>query len=182
MNTLDNLPSIQLEASAGPIPGVSDLVYGTSPISTLLDAGSYNFHTDAADQNGDLNTVEVVNNLQFEQGLSYLYLITGRMDNNPIILSENVGTDRNLEDSVDTNGTPVPVSAAQVRFINALQDQHTVDFLLNNTPLLPGLPPQQGSDLIAIDDLTPTIQVNVDGGSTPIAELEATLDATLVTP
>lgn len=178
LNTLPNLPSVHIETSGGEMPGVSDLIYGDPPPSILLDTGTYSFYSTAVDQNGVNNTVENAPNLQFEPGINYLYMITGRLDNNPIILSENVGIDSKLADVPDTNGTPQAAEqAAQVRFVNALQDQSTIDFLVNNEVSLTGLAAQQGSDLTTVTDLTPTIQVSLSGSSDILAQADATLEA-----
>lgn len=176
LNTLDHLQSVHLETTGGPIPGIPELVYG-SPTVISLNASNFSFYSTAVDANGVNNTVEVVTNLQFEQGVSYLYLITGRLDNNPIMLSESVGVDSTLANSVESQGTPQPrVQAAMVRFVNDLQDQTIVDFLVNNETAFPGLAFEQATELISISDLTPNIRVTVSGNADLLGENDVSLD------
>lgn len=110
MNTLPTFGSIVLESGSSGIPGINTLFYGDPPRTTSLSASQYSFTFIGGDQ-----TVEAVENIILEPGRSYLYLITGRLDNNPLVLSDNVGQQDggSLSEGDDQ-------AAAQVRFINAL--------------------------------------------------------------
>ncbi|MBZ0283539.1 MAG: DUF4397 domain-containing protein [Anaerolineae bacterium] len=171
VNTLSQFASIHLEMGSGPLPGVPDMRYGDAPVILNLQGHSLNFYITGVDPNGVNNTVEVVENILFEPGRSYLYLVTGRLDNNPIILSESVGTDENLQ--ADDNGTPQAVEVgSQIRFINALADGNPVDFVVGETPVATAIGYGQASALITVDQRTLTIGVRNSGGSSNLASID----------
>ncbi len=152
VNTVEAAPTIGVETSGGALPGLPDLAYGDGPTSIQLGTSAYDFQLLRTGTGGDPNrTVEIVQNVQFEPGFYYLYLITGRMDNNPVILSENVGIDERLTiTSADDIATQAALGNVQVHFINALQDRSVVDFRSNETVTAANINYGAGSDLIEI--------------------------------
>lgn len=152
VNTVETAPTIGVETSGGALPGLPDLVYGDGPTSIQLGTSAYDFQLLRTGTGGDPNrTVEIVQNVQFEPGFYYLYLITGRMDNNPVILSENVGIDERLTiTSADDIATQAAAESVQVHFINGLQDQSAVDFRSGEAVAAANINYGTGSDLVEI--------------------------------
>lgn len=175
LNTVSTFPSIHLEMGSGPIPGVSDMRYGGDPIILNLQGTSLNFYITGVDPNGVNNTVEVVENIQFEPGRSYLYLVTGRLDNNPIILSESVGIDENLLPGGE--GTLEDDNDAQIRFVNAFADGQPVDFVVGDTTVASSIGYGQGSDLITIEHRNLTIGVRASGSSSNLASIDNLIES-----
>lgn len=170
LNTLNQFPVIHLEMGSGPVPGLSDMRYGAVPVTLNLQGNIVNFYITGVDPSGVNNTVEVVENIQFEPGRSYLYLVTGRLDNNPIILSESVGTDENLQEGGgETQNAEV---GAQIRFVNALADSRPVDFVVGETTVATGIDYGQGSELITVEDPTAIIGVRTSGGDSNLASID----------
>jgi len=121
-NTLQDIPGVQVETSGGPLRGLNQVVFGNAPATTLVNAASLSLTLIGVSTSGQATTVEFPQNLQFEAGYNYLYLITGRQDT-PLILSENVGIDSSLPtNQVAAVGTP-QASLATFRFINAVANR-----------------------------------------------------------
>jgi|GEM_PF-1000653 len=164
LNTLESVATLRVETSGGPLSDVQDTGFGQTPGQTLLDASSYNFYLTRAGATEANQTVETVQNVQLEQGTYYLYLVTGRQDNQPVILSYDVGFDESL-----TNVSPEDVVEAgaenmiQLRFINAIVDQTPVDFQVNSQTITSGIRYGQGSELMPTEQRTATIGAVVAG-------------------
>lgn len=168
LNTLPGTPSLQIERLGGMLPRTPVLSYGAAPDTLTFAAGSYSFAMSGADRSGTTTTVEAVENIHLEQGQRYLYLISGRLDNNPLILSDNVGVD-------DSALTDVTGNSAIVRFINAAGEQFPLDITLNEMTLINGLRYGEGSGLLPVDAGGATFAALREGSV--LTELDAALEA-----
>lgn len=177
VNPLEQYPRVHLETTAGVLPELSEMVYGDMPKAALLSASTYTFYLTAADAAGVNQTVEIAENLQFEQGRNYLYIITQRLDGNPIIVSESVGVNEQLADFSDTGGVAETIgSPAQIRYINALNDQTPLDMLVDNEIVVSQLGYGQGSELIPVSRKNPRISIQVSGDTTALNSLSTTVE------
>lgn len=175
LNTLPAIPGIQVETSGGPLRGLDQVVYGQAPSTTLVTAASVSLTLVGVSTSGQATTVEFPQNLQFEAGYTYLYLITGRQDT-PLILSENVGIDDNLSANVvSVVGTPQP-SRATFRFINALANAEPLDFWLGDGRVAAGVGFGQSSPPVPINNLELAAGVSSAGASGPLAREFDTLE------
>jgi hypothetical protein len=176
-NTLDSVATLRVETSGGPIPGISDKGFGQPPDQTDINADTFTFYSTRAGAPEANQTVETVQNVQLSQGKSYLYLVTGRQDNQPIILSEDVGIDDSLagispeDQAANDNAAPI-----QLRFINAIADQTAIDFQVNEKPTSAAITYGQGSDLIPISQPTATISALIAGSPDILQSSENSLE------
>ncbi len=177
LNTLPNLPTVALDVARGQIEGITTLNYAQPPVEVPTLADEYTFYWN--NDSGDL--VEVAENLQLEAGRSYLYLFTGRLDNAPIILSNNVGIDEELPStlfSTDEDSTEeVSFTPIELRVVNAASGlDFPIDFMLDNTLFTAGLAYQQGSELVEIGEGDHTIDVTMPETTNVLATTSAFLD------
>jgi hypothetical protein len=176
LNTLPDVPTIDLVTGNGDLPGIQRIYYGDPPVMTTIPAQSLSFFmsgNNTQDENA-ISTVEQASNLEFHEGISYLYLITGQVGNPPTILSREVGilgaSDR-TESVVQTS-----TSEAQVRFINAIVPDTPVDFVINGSPLLSGLSYGQGSQFMPVTEHSASITINSTGGTTLPEAVDTTFE------
>jgi len=178
LNTLESVATLHVETSGGALPDVPDTGFGQPPEDTLLNAESHNFYSTRAGATEANQTVETVQNVLLEQGTYYLYMVTGRSDNQPIILSEDVGIDETLAVSSDEEEN---IAAAdnpiELRFINAIADQTAIDFQINDTPGASNLPYGQGSQFIPITEPSATISAVVTGSNEFLQSSETGLES-----
>ncbi|MEP6984078.1 MAG: DUF4397 domain-containing protein [Chloroflexota bacterium] len=169
LNTLPNLSEVDVQATTTAMPGIPTLFYGQAPSVMEVQAGSYSFIMGAPNSQNIRTTIERAENVQLETGNSYLYLVTGRLDSPPIVLSDKVDTTSTPSDS---SGTP----SANVRFINAVEGQ-SFDFGVNGAVALTELKYGEGSTLTPITDQSVTITVNSSGQTTPLGQQDTTFAA-----
>jgi hypothetical protein len=178
LNTLESVSTLRVETSGGPLSDVEDTSFGEAPGQTLLDASSYIFFLTRAGAPEESRTVETVQNVQLEQGNYYLYLVTGQQDNQPVILSEDIGFDEALAnvspDEINGDSTDNPI---QLRFINAIADQTPIDFSINSHPIATSIAYGQGSELIAIEQSSATIEALVTGSGDFLQSSENSLES-----
>ncbi|MEO8609765.1 MAG: DUF4397 domain-containing protein [Chloroflexota bacterium] len=177
-NTLESVPTLHVETTGGSIPGISDKGFGEAPDQTDLSANTYIFFLTRAGAPAATQSVETVQDVQLSQGKSYLYLVTGRDDNQPIILSEDIGVDENLagvspEDQV-ANASAEPI---RLRFVNAIADQTTIDFNVNDKPMATAIAYGQGSDLIPVTQQSASISTVVSGSGDFLQSSENSLES-----
>lgn len=172
LNTLPNFNEVDVQTPTKTIRGIPTLFYGQPPAVLDVEPGSYNFLMSGVDGQNQRVTVELAENVQLESGYNYLYLVTGRQDSNPIILSENVSTI-----AVSADGEPVLEGESRlVRFINAVEGQ-TLDFSVNDSLALSALNYGEGSALLPVTGETVTIGVTAAGQTAALSQQEATLEA-----
>lgn len=175
LNTLPDAETVIVQSSSGFIGGEQRLGYGEQPTELDLEAGTYSFVMAALQGLNPATTIETAQNVQLAEGMSYLYLVTGRMDSQPIILSETVATDNTLagDEAVDAVDRANP---AQARFINAIEGQ-TFDLTGNGSALFTGMGYGQGSVLLPISDRNSTLELRAAGSEISLAEVENTFEA-----
>jgi hypothetical protein len=169
---------VQLDVAQGQVPGVTALTYAQAPAEVAILEGTYTFNW--TNDIGDL--LEVAENVQFEAGRSYLYLFTGRLDNNPVIISNNVGVDEELVSEVVVAGdeaTPEVVNLPmELRVVNAISGlAFPVDFMVDGTLLSAGLAYRQGSELIEVSEGDHTVEVTIPETTNALGSMSAFLDA-----
>ncbi len=150
-NTLANVPLAQVETVGGPIPGISNLRYGEISEVALLQGGSLNFYWNTVENNVPSGLLEIADNVTLEPGRSYLYLLTGNMDNSPAIFSDNVGVDRQLAFGEPTL-TPTPRIPTKIRMVNAYHDERPVAFYMDDIPLSDLAYSEGAEDLLVIPE------------------------------
>jgi Domain of unknown function (DUF4397) len=175
LNTLPDAETVIVQSTSGSIGGEQRLDYGQRPTELSLDAGTYSFVMGALQDLNPATTIEIAENVQLEAGTSYLYLVTGRMDSQPVILSEKVDTDKTLggDDAVDPVARANP---AQIRFINAVEGQ-ILDLFSNGNALLAELGYGQGSALLPVSDRNSILEIQAAGGDITLAQAETTFEA-----
>ena len=177
-NTLESVPTLRVETTGGQIPGISDKGFGEAPDQADINADTYIFFLTRAGAPPANQSVETVQNVQLSQGKSYLYLVTGREDNQPIILSEDVGIDENLagvspeDQAANNSATPI-----ELRFVNAIADQTTIDFKVNDKPTASAIAYGQGSDLTSILQQSATISAVISGSGDFLQSSENSLQS-----
>jgi hypothetical protein len=175
LNTLPGIPAMVVETSGGPLRGLDQIIYGQPPAATLVNAASISFTIlGASTVSGQATTVEAPQNLQFEAGFSYLYIITGRQDT-PLILSENVSSDSDLPTNQEVIvGTAQPARAT-FHFINAVASQEPMDFWLGGNRAANAIAFGQSSALVPLNDLTVPAGVSPVGAAGPLMQEYETL-------
>ncbi len=178
LNTLPNISEVNVQASAAAMTGIPTLFYGQ--LSSVMDvqAGKYSFimgglSNQSSDSPIARTTVERAENVEFATGYSYLYLVTGRLNSPPIILSDKV--DVTSEASADTTNQSTSQQSASVRFINAIDGQ-ILDFAINGTPVLTGLKYSESSALNPISDQSVALSVNSSGQADVLGQQETTFE------
>ncbi len=171
LNTVPSLSDIEVQATAAAMPNIPHLFFGQVPSVMDTYAGTYAFSMNSPDSHNVRVTVEQVRNIQFETGYSYLYLVTGRINDKPLILSDKVGTVELSSDS-NTQSTGQP---ANIRFINAVENQ-SLDFAINGTVALAGLKYAAGSAIVPIHDQTATVSVNTSGQTNSLGQQDTVFD------
>lgn len=172
LNTVPTLSDIDVIATDAAMPNIPRLFFGQAPSLMNVPSGTYAFSMGAPNNQNIRVTVEQVRNVQFETGYSYLYLVTGRIDDKPLILSDKVDT---VDTSANSNTLPSG-QGASIRFINALENQ-TLDFAINGTVALTGLKYSEGSAIIPVHDQTATITVNTSGQTNSLGQQDTTFEA-----
>lgn len=171
LNTVPTIAMANVQASSGTLPNIPNLYYGQAPTFMDAQAGVYSFIVAGINSENVGSTLELADNVQFEAGFSYLYLITGRLDGKPIILSDKVDSNASAIDP----SAPNSQQAAKVRFINA--SSQTLDFSINGKLALGALAYGAGSDLVDVTVQTATITISEAGQAQVIGQEEATLQA-----
>jgi hypothetical protein len=177
LNTLDSVPTLHLETSGGPLSQIPDRGFGEPPIQALLGSGTHTFYLTRTGNPDENLTVETIQNVELEAGTSYLFLITGRDDNQPVILSEDVGVDETL--SQDLSEQPLESAAnaqAQIHFINAITNQIPLDFRLNDS-IVANVTYGQGSEFVTAAAGAATITVTSEGSDIVLQVVDDTLES-----
>ncbi|MEZ4667507.1 MAG: DUF4397 domain-containing protein [Anaerolineae bacterium] len=176
LNTLPDVKTVVVNTTAGSLGGEQSLLFGQQPTVLNISAGRYSFAmAGIKDDLSPPSTVEIAENVELEAGVSYLYLITGRVDNQPIILSETIDTDVSLSgdgapDGITTGNPP------EIRFVNAVEGA-SFDLASNGKVVIGGIGYGTGSNLAAITDHNAVLDIRSAGGNQSLAELESEFEA-----
>jgi hypothetical protein len=175
VNTLPQVRTLRIETHSRELTEVGELTFGQPPLPVTLDTGSYRFVSMQYDAGSPVEIVESASDVQLEAGRSYLYLITGRLDDPPVILSDNVGFDQTLVGLSESElPTPIPEIPTRIRFINAVKGGLPVDFLVNSQLLVSGLSYGSSSAIHQISAGDHTIEVTASNQL--LTSLSATLE------
>lgn len=156
VNTLERFSTIQLQMGSGTVLTTR---YGDIPPAATFSDGSFSFYWVGVERNGQEDTAEIAENVQLQAGYAYLYFITGRVDNNPVIFSDQVGA---ASESPLSEGNTISNEAAQLRLINALEDETPIEFTADGVPLAV-VEYGQGTDFIGLEQRGAEIGVRVAG-------------------
>ncbi len=163
-NTLEQVPSARIETQSEILEEIGGVSYGQPPRSTDLSAGLYRFVWVQLDGNTPTDAVEIATDIELQPGFSYLYLMTGRFGDPPIIFGDNIGIDSNLAElPAGELPTPTPEIPTQVRFINAIKGGLPVDVLVDEQTLTSGLSYGNASAITGISPGDHTIEIRSAG-------------------
>ncbi len=178
VNILSNVTNIRVETQAGPMQAVGDLGYAQPPqIAAFETAGIYTFFWNRVEGGVAGEQVETAQNVVFEPGRTYLYLVTGVIDRPPLILSERVGIDEGLEGlELGVTPTATPEIPTRVRFVNAVSGGLPMTFLLNESPIATGLAYSDGSEMNIANSGDNTIDAQVTESGETLGSIIATFD------
>lgn len=178
MNILSGFPSVRVETQAGPMETVGDLGFGQPPqIATLETAGIYTFFWNKVEAGTAGEQVESVQNVIFEPGRTYLYMVTGVLDSPPLILSERVGINEELAGlALGETPTATPEIPTRVRFVNAVSGGLPMTLRLNDSPLVSALAYSNGSNLNIVSSGDYTIEAQVAESGEILATAEVSFD------
>lgn len=151
VNTLPTVPRVRIDTRSGLLIEVGDLDYAQPPRPVALLAGAWTFSWLKIENNQPTELVEQADNVILEAGRSYLYLLTGRLDQPPVILSDNVGIDQTLL-PVDSGQPAQPTAEVptRIRYINAIKGGLPLNMLLDGQVTTSELAYGNSSDVIAI--------------------------------
>ena len=140
INAVAQANRVRIETQGRILDEVGDINYGQPPNQVDIAAGTYRFAWLVIENNEPTDTLEIAFDVQLEPGFSYLYLATGRIEDPPVILSENVGINESLvglEEGVVP--TPIPDTPTRARFINAIKGGLPLDILVDSQTIFSGL-------------------------------------------
>lgn len=177
LNTLPHVPVVQLETQGGPLPDIPRLVYGDAPLTTELAAGEWDVYWTGGDRASSSQPLEAALRLQLRTGFAYLYLVTGRLDNNPVILSQNVGIDETLTTADEELAPQMLERSARLRLVNALSSQEPVDVWVNDVLLASQLRYASTSPLTTLAQRSAVIAARFSDQPDRLAEIETALEA-----
>jgi hypothetical protein len=177
LNPLENVPVARVATSGGQLPGVPDIGFGQTPFQVTLPASSYSLFWNKMENNEAVEAVEIAENLVFEAGRNYLYIVTGRFDNLPLILSDSVGIDETMVDfSANVTPSPTPEIPTQIRFVNAIANGTVISYRVNGRVAIPEISFGLGSELTSIPAGNYTIEVTLPGSDTAVISSDAFFD------
>ncbi len=167
MNTQQDVPLARVTRSGNSaIGGLPDLGFGQAPAGVDLPAGRHDFYSRAVQDNQLGVPLESGQNLQLEEGIVYLYLLTKRAaDTAPLIISDRVG--------IAAPPATEAVAGANIRFVNAVQFSNPMDFSVGSTAIGSKVAFGQAGDFAAVPSGDQTLTARIDGGK--FVETDSTL-------
>jgi hypothetical protein len=169
INTLPQVPRARIDLQDRTFTEVGELGFGSPPSVVDITVGTYRFAWIRMENGSPAELVEVAENLQLEPGLSYLYLLTGRLNDPPVILSDNIGFDQNLVGfSQDITPTPTLEVPTRVRFVNAIKGSAPLDVFMGGQTLAGSLGYGASSTVSTISPGSQTVELRQTGGSQPM--------------
>jgi hypothetical protein len=166
INTLPQVPRARIDLQDRNFSEVGELSYGNLPSVVDMTVGTYRFAWLRMENGSPTEVVEIAENVQLEPGRSYLYLLTGRINDPPVILSDNIGFDENLVGlSVDVQPTPTLEVPTRVRFVNAIKGSVPVDVIMNGQILASTLVYGASSTPVIFDPGIHSLELRQSGSS-----------------
>ena len=178
VNTLPQVPRVRIDTHFRLLTEVGDLGYAQQPNPVELESGTYLFSWLTVTNNETTGLVELAENVVLEPGRSYLYLLTGRLQEPPIILSDDVGVDEQLAD-LDTGELPTatPEIPTQLRFVNANKGGLPLNILVDGQLLYSGLVYGGTSAITPISAGDHSIETQFADTGQVIAQSDITIEA-----
>ncbi|MGQ9887707.1 MAG: DUF4397 domain-containing protein [Aggregatilineales bacterium] len=171
VNTLDGAPRLRLSVSGPPLP-LAFLGYGDLPQTVEVRPGAeYSFYWNAAGASETEASLEIAQDVVFEAGRAYLYLITGRLDAPPVILSEYVGVQQELLGlPAEVTPSAAPLRPASLAVVNAVFGSGPLDVFLDGALLAERLDYGDASQPISAREGVFTVTVRSPGTPDPLFE------------
>ena len=178
VNTLDSAPRLRLSVSGPPL-SLAFLGYGDLPQTVEVRAGAeYDFYWNAAGAGETEASLEIAQDVVFEAGRTYLYLITGRIDAPPVILSEYVGVQQELLGlPAEVAPSPTPLRPASVAVVNAVFGSGPLDVFLDGALLAERLDYGDASQPSSAREGVFTVTVRSPGIADPLFEDRVLFDS-----
>ncbi|MBZ0291908.1 MAG: DUF4397 domain-containing protein [Anaerolineae bacterium] len=179
VNPKSDVSRVRVDTQVGPLEAVSDLIYGQEPVTADLPLVNYTFFWNAVEDGGVTTQLESDSNIQFEAGISYLYLFTGRGNDQALIFSERVGIEApatTADANTDTQSETIQETPTTIRFINAVNGSVALDLYLDDTLVVSAIESTLGSDLTGVGTGPFIIQVAASSTADFVASLDATLE------
>lgn len=167
VNSIPDANMLQSIRSGLVMDGFSTVHYGESspPVSMAAGLAEMAFRSD------DLGTPRVVENktpLALKPGTAYVYIVTGTArDTDPVLLSTDVG----IVSAAAATATLTNMPLLQVRMINAMAEDVSLDVALNGKPLFSAVRQGKGTHLITLPPQSATLKLTLSGGSTALNEV-----------
>lgn len=166
INTLPQVPRARIDLQDRTLTEVGELGFGSPPSVVDLPANTYRFAWIRLENGSPVELVEVAENVQLVPGFSYLYLLTGRLNDPPVILSDNIGFDPNLVGiSPDVTPTPTLEVPTRVRFVNAIKGSAPLDVFIGGQLLAGSLGYGASSSVHTFDPGSQTVELRQTGSS-----------------
>lgn len=140
--------TVTIETLGGPVPGLRPLTFGSISNPVMLATGETAFYI-ATDDPENPVTVDYIAPREWSAGTQYLVVITNDAENEPLVLTQDVGTEQTiLGDSGEIvplasgdDATPAPGEDAgfaqqlRIRAVNVLADSGPIDILFDDEPV-----------------------------------------------
>ncbi|MAS34428.1 MAG: hypothetical protein CL610_10500 [Anaerolineaceae bacterium] len=161
INTIEQAPRVRIDLQYRVLMEAGELGYGQPPSVVDLPAIVHRFSILEVENGSPSELVELAEDVQLEAGRSYLYLITGRINDPPVILSENLGINEAFIDTEDSDAplTPTPEIPTSIRFINAVNGGLPLDVLVDGQSFASNLTYGQSSTVSMIGSGDHTLEV-----------------------
>lgn len=133
VHTLDQAQFLDISAG-GDDPLVPSLAYRQASDIFTLDADIYDFFwTERLSDGRQGDTFETAIDVTLDQGFSYLYILTGRLDDQPpVILGTDVGIQALSPQILDENSVqPTPGTPTSIRFMNVINTGEPLNFYVD---------------------------------------------------
>ena len=177
VNSLPTAPQVWIDTQNRRLTEVGELSYAQSPRPVDLDAGAWRFTWIKVEGNEPVELVELADNVLFEPGRSYLYLLTGRIEEPPIILSDNIGfVEEQIDPEPEVIQQPVPENRTRIRYINAIKGGLPLTMVFDNQPAVTELAYGNSSEAIPIAPGDHTIDAIFGSTGENVADTAVTLE------
>lgn len=148
VNTLADSRGVLVGLDNSPLDNFPPLNFSQVSQPRDFDAGVYNFNA------VDLNTnteIEKASNFALEASRYYVYMISGRTDDQPIVFSSPLAVDESLA-SADIDATPDPFAnvTSRIRFINMIDTRAPINVTIANQVVAENINYADQSGLIGI--------------------------------
>lgn len=178
VNPLPQVPRVRIDTQSRLLTEAGDIGYAQQPSAIELSSGTYLFNWMSVENNQTVDLIELAENVVLEPGRSYLYLLTGRILEPPLILSDNIGFDEQLVD-LDAGELPTatPEVPTQIRFVNAIKGSLPLDIAVDGQALFAGVGYAATTALVNISPGDHNMAVQFADSGQVVVEDDFTLEA-----